>query len=401
MEHAFHSPKLDKRYKLFFYSPILFTKLIFSYLTKLTTTISLLLISSQASSAWDLNMTESATAIGREIHGLHMTIFYICVVIAIVVFGIMLYSIIRHRKSLGAEAKPFHESTTVEIIWTTIPLIILVAMAIPATNTLIAMYDTEASDIDIKVTGYQWKWRYEYLNTEVDFFSTLTTNQDQMQGLEAKSENYLLEVDNHLIIPINKKVRFLFTAQDVIHSWWVPELAVKKDAIPGFINESWTKVEKPGIYRGQCAELCGQGHGYMPIVVEAVSEEDYQTWLIKQQQTQQNANQVSELSFDELMTQGKASYDKNCAACHQVSGLGIPPVFPALKDSPIALGDMEKHIDIVVNGQPGTAMAAFGEQLTPTEIAAIITYERNAWGNNKGDSIQGAEIVSFKQAQGQ
>jgi cytochrome c oxidase subunit 2 len=358
-------------------------------------------ISSLGHSEWELNMTESATAIGREIHGLHMTIFYICVVIAIVVFGIMLYSIIRHRKSLGAEAQPFHESTTVEIIWTTIPLLILVAMAIPATNTLVAMYDTETSDIDIKVTGYQWKWRYEYLNTDVDFFSTLTTTQDQMHGLETKSENYLLEVDNHLVIPINKKVRFLFTAQDVIHSWWVPELAVKKDAIPGFINESWTKVEKTGIYRGQCAELCGQGHGYMPIVVEAVSEEDYQTWLISQQQAQKNANQVSELSFDVLMAQGKTSYDKNCAACHQVTGTGIPPVFPALKDSVIALGDIKNHVDIVLNGKAGTAMAAFGEQLTPTELAAIITYERNAWGNDKGDSIQPAEIVSFKQAQGQ
>jgi cytochrome c oxidase subunit 2 len=363
--------------------------------------IILLTITSYSHSDWELNMTESATAIGRDIHGLHMTIFYICVAIAVVVFGIMLYSIVRHRKSLGAEAQPFHESTLVEIIWTTIPLLILVAMAIPATKTLVEMYDTETSDIDIKVTGYQWKWRYEYLNTDVDFFSTLTTTQDQMYGLEPKSENYLLEVDNHLVIPINKKVRFLFTAQDVIHSWWVPELAVKKDAIPGFINESWAKVETPGIYRGQCTELCGQGHGYMPIVVEAVSEEDYQAWLITQQQAQISANQVSELSFDELMTQGKTSYDKNCAACHQVSGLGIPPVFPALKDSAIALGDIESHVDIVVNGKAGSAMAAFGEQLTPTEIAAIVTYERNAWDNNKGDSIQPAEIVSFKQAQGQ
>jgi cytochrome c oxidase subunit 2 len=361
----------------------------------------LLTITSYSHSDWELNMTESATAIGRDIHGLHMTIFYICVAIAVVVFGIMLYSIVRHRKSLGAEAQPFHESTLVEIIWTTVPLLILVAMAIPATKTLIAMYDTETSDIDIKVTGYQWKWRYEYLNTDVDFFSTLTTTQDQMHGLEPKSENYLLEVDKHLVIPINKKIRFLFTAQDVIHSWWVPELAVKKDAIPGFINESWAKVETPGIYRGQCAELCGQGHGYMPIVVEAVSEEDYQAWLITQQQAQINANQVSELSFDELMTQGKTSYDKNCAACHQVSGLGIPPVFPALKGSAIALGDIKNHVDIVVNGKTGTAMAAFGEQLTPTEIAAIVTYERNAWDNNIGDSIQPAEIVNFKQAQGQ
>jgi cytochrome c oxidase subunit 2 len=361
----------------------------------------LMTIASFSHGEWGLNMTESATAIGREIHGLHMTIFYICVAIAVVVFGIMLYSIIRHRKSLGAEAKPFHESTVVEIVWTTIPLLILVAMAIPATKTLVAMYDTETSDIDIKVTGHQWKWRYEYLNTDVDFFSTLTTTQDQMHGLEPKSENYLLEVDKHLVIPINKKIRFLFTSQDVIHSWWVPELAVKKDAIPGFINESWAKVETPGIYRGQCAELCGQGHGYMPIVVEAVSEEDYQTWVVTQEQAQKKANQVSELSFDELMAQGKTSYDKNCAACHQVEGQGIPPVFPALKGSAIALGNMINHVDIVVNGKTGSAMAAFGEQLTPTEIAAIVTYERNAWGNDKGDSIQPAEIVSFKQAQGQ
>ena len=370
----------------------------------------LLLFSSLSHSEWGLNMTTSATAIGREIHGLHMTIFYVCVAIAVVVFGIMLYSIIRHRKSLGAVAKPFHESTLVEIIWTAIPLLILVAMAIPATKTLVAMYDTETSDIDIKVTGYQWKWRYQYLNTgikdsdnaeQIDFFSTLTTSQDQMNGLEVKSEHYLLEVDNTLVIPINKKVRFLFTAQDVIHSWWVPDLAVKKDAVPGFINESWTKVEQVGIYRGQCAELCGQGHGYMPIVVKAVTEEDYKIWLASQQQAQQNANQVETLSMDQLMEQGKAGYDKNCAACHQVSGLGIPPVFPALKDSPIALGDIQLHNDIVINGKPGTAMAAFGEQLTPTELAAIITYERNAWGNDTGDSIQPAEIVSFKQAQGE
>ncbi|MBL4798631.1 MAG: cytochrome c oxidase subunit II [Oleispira sp.] len=355
-------------------------------------------------------MTESATAIGREIHGLHMTIFYICVAIAIVVFGIMLYSIVRHRKSLGVTAKPFHESTLVEIIWTTVPLLILVAMAIPATKTLVAMYDTKTSDIDIKVTGYQWKWRYQYLNTgvedstnpaQIDFFSTLTTTQDQMMGLEEKSENYLLEVDKALVIPINKKVRFLFTAQDVIHSWWVPDLAVKKDAVPGFINESWAIVERVGIYRGQCAELCGQGHGYMPIVVKAVTSEDYKIWLTEQQLAQKNANQVETLSMDELMTQGKAGYEKNCAACHQVTGLGIPPVFPALKDSPIALGDIQLHSEIVINGKPGTAMAAFGEQLTPTELAAIITYERNAWGNNKGDSIQPAEIVSLKQAQGE
>jgi cytochrome c oxidase subunit 2 len=372
--------------------------------------LALMVLPSFSHSEWELNLPESVTAIGREIHSLHMIIFYVCVAIAIVVFGIMLYSIIRHRKSLGVEAKPFHESTLVEVIWTTIPLVILVAMAIPATQTLIAMYDTETSDIDIKVTGYQWKWRYQYLNTgiesggdlgKIDFFATLTTSQDQMHGLEAKPEHYLLEVDNALVIPINKKVRFLFTAQDVIHSWWVPELAVKKDAVPGFINESWTKVETPGIYRGQCAELCGRGHGYMPIVVKAVTEKEYQDWLASQQQKQHSAHQVETLTLEQLMKQGKVGYEKNCAACHQVTGLGIPPVFPALKGSAIALGDIQQHVEIVINGKAGTAMGAFGEQLTATELAAIITYERNAWGNNKGDSIQPAEIVSFKQAQGE
>ena len=371
-----------------------------------------LVLTPLAHSEWELNMTKGATAISREIHGLHMTIFYICVVIAIVVFGIMFYSIIRHRKSLDATAKPFHESTLVEIIWTTIPLLILVAMAVPATQTLMAMYDTKTSDIDIKVTGYQWKWRYQYLNTglddnalssseAIDFFSVLSTSQDQMNGKYPKSKNYLLEVDKPLIIPINKKVRFLFTAQDVIHSWWVPELAVKKDAVPGFINESWTQIEKVGTYRGQCAELCGQGHGYMPIVVQAVTDEDYRVWLNQQQAEQLNSKKVAALTPEQLMTQGKIGYEKNCAACHQISGLGVPPVFPALKNSPIALGDIEQHIDIVMNGKAGTAMSAFGEQLTPTDIAAIITYERNAWENNTGDYIQPAEIVSFQQAKGQ
>ena len=348
---------------------------------------------------WQLNLSPAATEIGRDIHSLHMTIFYICVVIAVLVFGIMFYSIAKHRKSLGAEAKPFHESTLVEIIWTAIPLLILVAMAVPATKTLMAMYDTETSDIDIKVVGYQWKWSYEYLSNNPDeqikFFSVLTTSNDAQRDKAEKSENYLLEVDNPLVIPVGKKVRFLFTAQDVIHSWWVPELAVKKDAIPGFINEAWTRVDKPGTYRGQCAELCGQGHGYMPIVVEAVSQQDYDNWL-KQQQTNMAAQStLSELSNEELMTQGKAGYEKHCAACHQVSGAGIPPVFPSLIGSKITTEDLNEHIRIVLYGKSGTAMAGFGEQLSFTELAAIISYERNAWGNDTGEFIQAKDVKAF------
>ena len=345
---------------------------------------------------WEVNMTQGVTAIGQEIYGLHMIIFYICVAIAVVVFGIMFYSMIYHRKSLGATAKPFHESTVVELIWTAIPLVILIAMAIPATKTLSAMYDNSASDIDIKVTGYQWKWRYEYLNQDLSFFSSLSTSQQAMQNEVEKSEHYLLEVDKPLVIPINKKVRFLFTANDVIHSWWVPELAVKKDAIPGFINESWTRVEKPGIYRGQCTELCGQGHGYMPVVVHALSEEDYELWLADQKRQQQAQQQDQVLSHTELMAQGEQLYVKNCAACHQTNGQGIPPVFPALKNSPLILGAINDHIEVIIKGRPGTAMSAFGEQLSATEIAAIVTYERNAWGNDSGDTVQSSDVSQFK-----
>ena len=348
---------------------------------------------------WQLNFSPSATEIGREIHSLHMSIFYICVVIAVIVFGVMFYSIFKHRKSLGAEAKPFHESTTVEIIWTAIPLLILIAMAVPATGTLVSMYDTESSDIDIKVTGYQWKWRYEYMSDDgkdVDFFSVLTTSQDSMNDRAEKGEHYLLEVDKPLVIPEGKKVRFLFTSQDVIHSWWVPELAVKKDAIPGFINEAWTKADQTGVFRGQCAELCGQGHGYMPIVVNVVSQQEYDQWYLDQLNLKLAANDAPELSHDALMEQGKADYEKHCAACHQANGAGIPPVFPGLAGSAIALGDVNAHIEIVLNGKAGTAMAAFAEQLSDVEAAAIVTYERNAWGNDTGDTVQAKDIQAYK-----
>lgn len=356
-------------------------------------------IASHAHSDWQLNLTDSATAVGREIHTLHMTIFWICVVIAVLVFGIILWSVVLHRKSLGAEAKPFHESTTIELIWTAIPLLILVAMAVPATATLIRMYDTSVSDIDIKVTGYQWKWQYEYLNEGIGFFSVLTTSNAAMHNDAPKSPEYLLEVDKPLVIPVNKKVRFLFTANDVIHSWWVPELAVKKDAVPGFINEAWTNVDTPGIYRGQCAELCGQGHGYMPVVVHAVSQEEYDVWLSQQQNKQNAAGKAEDLSHEELMEQGKAGYEKHCAACHQINGSGLPPVFPALTNSPVVLGDVNDHIDIILNGRNGTAMAAFGAQLTPTEVAAITTYERNAWENNTGDTVQPSDVIQLQSEQ--
>ncbi|WP_406803179.1 cytochrome c oxidase subunit II [Alkalimarinus alittae] len=358
----------------------------------------LLALASTSQAEYEVNMTPGVTDISQSVFSLHMVIFWICVVIGIAVFGVMFWSMFKYRKSQGAKPAQFHESTTVEIIWTLIPIIILVAMAVPATSTLKEMYDTTESDIDIKITGYQWKWQYDYINDDVSFFSNLSTPQDQISNETTKGENYLLEVDEPLVIPINKKIRFLVTANDVIHSWWVPAFAVKKDAIPGFINEAWTKVNEPGIYRGQCAELCGNNHGFMPIVVKAVEEPEYLAWLAeKQAKAKAEALQASQVwSMDDLMAKGEAVYNTNCAACHQQNGMGIPPAFPALKGSPVAIGPSEDHINIVVKGKPGTAMQAFAAQLSDVDLAAVITYERNAWGNNTGDSVSPQDIAKAK-----
>lgn len=353
--------------------------------------------STSAFAEWGLNVPQGVTRISREVYDLHMIIFYICVVIAVIVFGVMMYSIIYHRKSRGAEAHHFHESTLVEIIWTIIPFVILIVMAIPATSALIDMYDASESELDVQVTGYQWKWRYTYLDEELDFFSNMSTPQEQINNEEEKGEHYLLEVDNPLVLPINTKIRFLLTANDVIHSWWVPDLAVKKDTIPGFINEAWTVIEEPGIYRGQCTELCGKGHGYMPIVVKAVSKDEYATWLQEQKAQAASANEVKEMSYDELYALGEKVYNTNCLACHQATGLGMPPVFPALKGSELATKKdrINDHINVVANGKAGTAMAAYKDQLTVAEMAAVVTYERNAWDNNTGDTVTPAQVDAF------
>lgn len=366
----------------------------------------LLLVSMFANTAWAdsaINLTKGVTAISNEVYGLHMMVLYICIAIGIVVFGAMFWSIAFHRKSKGAKAADFHESTKVEILWTVIPVIILIAMAVPATSTLIAMEDNSNSDITILVTGSQWKWHYKYFNEDIEFYSVLSTPRAQyenQQGTgEAKGENYLLEVDKPLVIPVNKKVRFLLTSDDVIHSWWVPAFAVKQDANPGFINEAWTIVDKPGIYRGQCAELCGKDHGFMPVVVEVKSEADYQAWLTEQHQliaeaaAAEKASLTASASMDELMQLGETTYTAHCAACHQPSGLGLPPAFPALKGSAIVTtGSSAEHIDIVFNGKAGTGMQGYGKQLSLKEIAAVVTYERNAWGNNTGDIVQAADV---------
>lgn len=362
-----------------------------------------LLVAPLVQATSEYNMTQGVTEISGKVYELHMLIFYICCAIAFVVFGVMFYSILRHRKSKGAVAAHFHESTKVEIIWTIIPIIILIAMAIPATKTLIAMEDTSQSELTVKITGSQWKWHYSYFGEDVEYFSLLATSDKEIEGIEAKGAHYLLEVDKPLVLPINRKVRFLMTSDDVIHSWWVPAFAVKKDTIPGFINEAWTKIDEPGVYRGQCAELCGRAHGFMPIVVQAMEEEDFDVWLADQKalaiaeaQAAKEALDAS-LSLEELNTIGEQVYASRCAVCHQANGEGIPGAFPAIKGSPVALGNVSEHIDVIVYGRSGTAMQAFENQLTEKEIAAVITYQRNAWGNDTGDVIQASDINAYKQ----
>jgi cytochrome c oxidase subunit 2 len=362
------------------------------------------------------NMSPGVTPISRDIYELHMTIFWICVVIGIIVFGVMFYSLIRHRKSLGVKPATFHENPKLEIFWAIVPLLILVVMAFPATKVLMEMENFEDSDVNIKITGYQWKWKYDYLDEGLNFFSNLATPLDQIHNKAPKDQWYLLEVDKPLVVPIHKKIRFLVTSNDVIHSWWVPTLGVKRDAIPGFIHESWARIERPGIYRGQCAELCGLNHAYMPIVVDARTQEDYDAW-VKTQKTgvtqpqgaaAAQAQVTKPMAKQELMAAGEEAYNRICAVCHQPTGKGMPPAFPALAGSKIATGPVDGHIQIVLKGKLGTAMQAFELQLNDHDIAAIITYERNSWGNDNvnvygksaGGLVQPTDITAARKKLG-
>jgi cytochrome c oxidase subunit 2 len=352
---------------------------------------------------WNLlNMPQGVTSVSQNVYDIHMIVTWICVWIGVAVFGVMFYSMFAHRKSRGHQPANFHESTKVELAWTIVPALILIVMAFPATTSLKELYDTSEADLDVKITGYQWKWKYDYLGKDVSFISELATSQASIYGNAPKTEFYLEEVTEPLVIPVGKKVRLLMTAADVIHSWWVPALAVKRDAIPGFVNETWARVDKPGIYRGRCAELCGKDHAFMPIVVNAVPEAEFNAWLAKKQSETTAMRALTEKTFtqDELMAKGEAVYGRSCASCHGAAGEGIAGVFPGLKGSKIALGPVADHLNIVVNGKSGTAMQAFGAQLSEVDLAAVITYERNAWGNKSEDNIvQPVDVFKLKKGQ--
>jgi cytochrome c oxidase subunit 2 len=341
------------------------------------------------------------TIVAHEIYDLHLLVLGIVVVIALGVFGVVSYAMLRHRRSVGHQAKQRDDNVKVQILWTAIPLLIVVGLGFPATRTVIVMKDTSNPDMTIKVIGYQWKWRYDYLGENVSFYSDLSTPREQIENKAPKGENYLLEVDNPLVVPVGKKVRILVTANDVIHSWWVPAFGVKQDAIPGFVRDSWFTVDTPGIYRGQCAELCGKEHGFMPIVVEAMSEEKYRAWLTEKQTKGKAATAAAgaaagkTYTLDELKTEGEKVYGRSCAACHQANGQGVPGAFPAVAHGAITTGPVAGHIDIVLNGsKKNPAMAAWKGQLSDLEIAAVITYERNAFGNALGDVVQPNQIAA-------
>jgi cytochrome c oxidase subunit II len=351
--------------------------------------------------ALEWNLRPAGSKLAADIHDLHEYVMLLCTVIFIGVFSFMFYAIFAHRKSKGHKAAQFHENTTVEILWTVIPAIILVGIAWPTTRTVIAQKDTSNPDITIKVTGYQWKWGYEYVKGEgegISLVSELSTPREQIENRAPKGENYLLEVDNELIVPVGKKIRMLTTAADVIHSWWVPAFGAKQDAIPGFIRDLWFRAETTGTFRSQCVELCGKEHGFMPIVVTVVSQDEYTKWVgDKMKLMAANADDPNkQYTLDELKKRGEQVYSKNCIACHQANGKGTPPAFPPLDGSKTVLGPKEEQIKTELFGRPKTAMVAFGPQLNDVELAAVITFTRNNWGNKTGEAIQPSEVKALR-----
>jgi len=350
------------------------------------------------------NMPQGATPYSKSVYELHNVILGIVTIIGVLVFTAMFTSIVLHRKSKGYQPARFSHSTKAEILWTAIPVLILVGMAIPATQVLMEMEDTGGAELNVKVTGYQWLWKYDYIEDGVTFYSALDrdSNRVRQQGSgedPASVDNYLLNVDNRLVLPARTKIRFLLTSDDVIHSWWVPALGWKRDAIPGMVNEAWTYIEDEGTYRGQCAELCGKDHGFMPIVVEVVSPEEYQLWVAGQREGLADAaHEASRLwTRDELMDHGANVYQAQCAACHQADGSGLAPAFPALAMNGEPTGALEDHLAVVLDGREGTAMTGFRERLQPQDIAAALTYTRNAWRDGEGEIVQPSTIADLDQ----
>ncbi len=380
----------------------------------------LLSFSELTSAELAFNLPPPATMVAREIYDLHTLILLVCLFIFVIVFGFMFYALYKHRKSVGHKASQFSSNSRLEYAWTIVPVLILMGMAYPTTKTILFMNDTETHDMSIKVTGQQWRWEYEYMDEGVRFTSNLSTPREQIDNQAAKGPHYLLEVDKPMVVPAGKKVRLLLTATDVIHSWWIPEFGVKQDAIPGFINETWFQVDKPGVYRGQCVELCGVGHAFMPIVVEALEESEYQAWLADQKLQLAAAQEASSKTYtmDELKAHGEKVFNTNCAVCHQANGQGMAGVFPPLidgapfktnaesearltalgfwKNGKIVLGTVQSHVDIVINGIAGSTMPPFGGQLSDLDVAAVVTYERNSWGNQGGEVIQPADIAALR-----
>jgi cytochrome c oxidase subunit 2 len=357
-----------------------------------------------------LNLQAPATRIASDIYSLHTLMMIICMVIFVVVFGVMFYSIFKHRKSVGHKSATFHESTAVEIAWTLVPFLIVIGMAFPATRTVVAMKDTSNADVTIKATGMQWKWGYDYLKGEgegISFVSNLSTPRSQVGApgvapTEARGDNYLIEVDNEVVVPVNKKVRIVTTANDVIHAWMIPAFGVKQDAIPGFVRDTWFKSQHTGVFRGNCAELCGKEHAFMPIVVRVVTAEEYTAWVEgKKKEMAALADDPNKTwTIDELKTKGEKVYSANCAVCHQASGKGVPGAFAALDGSPVVSGAKADQIHVLLNGKKSgkfpSEMPAW-KQLSDTDIAAVITYTRNTWSNKAAENIvQPAEVVAAR-----
>ena len=371
--------------------------------SKVLVALSLLLPSSVVHADWSVNMRQGVTDISRQVYDLHMLIFWVCVVIGVIVFSAMFISIVLHRKSKGHEAAQFTHSMKAEIIWTILPVVILIVMAVPATTALVNMEVAPETEMTIKITGFQWRWKYEYVEDDIQFISSLHADSNAARRLASGTdpnsvENYLLEVDKPLVLPANTKIKFLITADDVIHSWWVPALGWKRDAVPGFINEAWTEIMEPGVYRGQCAELCGKDHGFMPIVLNVLPRAEYEVWAQNQRQGLAHEQAETERLWtrDELMELGESVYAAQCATCHQADGQGLAPAFPALAGSGIANGPLNDNIEIVLQGREGTAMQAWGNMLSESDIAAAVTYTRNAFGNATGDVVQPQTIARIK-----